>query len=176
MNTNVMETWIEECFKPRPNAFFNKKSLLILDSMSSHKDEGIKDILKKQHETTLAVIPGGMTKKLQPLDITVNRVFKTHVRQEWEDWMCEGLHSYTESGKMRRATFAEVCGWVIRSWAAVKTTTITNGFKKAGIISGEEEPEDEEAAPERSTDLDEEMLALFQSDSEDEDFEGFTDV
>ena len=78
---------------------------------------------------------------------------------------------------MQWATFAEVCGWVICSWAAVKTTTIINGFKKAGIISGEDGTEDEKATPEHSSaDFDEELFVLFQSHSKDEDFEGFPDV
>ena len=77
---------------------------------------------------------------------------------------------------MHQATFAEVCGWVICSWAAVKTTitTIINGFKKAGIISGQDETEDEEAISDHSSaELDKEFFALFQTHSEDEDFEGF---
>ena len=49
--------------------------------------------------------------------------------------MSKGNHSFTETGKMRRATHAEVCNWVIRAWIAVKVKAIMNDFRKAGITS-----------------------------------------
>ena len=155
----------------RPNAFFDKTAMLVLDSMTSHKDEEVRRLFKTQHDTILAVIPGGLTKKLQPLDITVNRVFKLHIRESWEQWMAEGLHTYTKTGKMRRATHAEVCNWVLEAWKAVKVSTIVNGFIKATIINGEED--DDEVPDVRDANLDPEIAALFDSDSEDEDFDGF---
>ena len=104
--------------------------------------------------------------------------------------MCDGLHSYTASGRMRRATYSDVCGWVIRSWQAVKSSTIINGFKKAGIISDvatqeeetvehsrtDVETQEEEIVEHSRTELNDDLLALFHSDSEDEDFDGFADA
>ncbi len=72
---------------------------------------------------------------------------------------------------MRRATFADVSGWVLRAWAAVKPSTIVNGFKKAQIIKGEEVAVEEEPDRQQPTDLD--CSTMFHSDSEEEDFEGF---
>ena len=110
-------------------SFFDRTSPLIFDSFSAHIDEDVRNTFKKEHKTTTAVIPGGLTKKLQPLDISVNRSVKNHIRAEWEKWMSEGLHTFTKTRKMRRATHAEVRDWVIRAWRAVKTTSITNGFR-----------------------------------------------
>jgi len=162
-------------------SFFDRTSLLILDSFSAHIDEGVRSTFKNEHKTTTAVIPGGLTKKLQPLDISVNRSFKNHVRAEWEKWMSEGIHTFTETGKMRRATHAEVCDWVVRAWRAVTVTSITNGFRKAGITgcaedraSGESSDEEEmESATALDPVLDAELIDLFNSDTEDEDFNGF---
>ena len=83
--------------------------------------------------------------------------------------MAEGLHTYTATGRMRRATHAEVCRW------AVKPSTIVNGFIKAKIIRGaeEEEREDQDQDAGDAEGLREELVALFCSDSEDSDFEGF---
>ena len=175
MNRDVMEEWAEKCYRGRPDAFFKKTAMLVLDSMTAHKDEHIRKVFKTDHDTILGVIPGGLTKKLQPLDITVNRVFKLHIRQAWEDWMSEGLHTYTATGRMRRATHAEVCEWVLSAWKAVKPSTIVNGFIKAKIIRGaeEEEQEDQEQDAGDAEGLREELAALFCSDSEDSDFEGF---
>ena len=85
--------------------------------------------------------------------------------------MADGLHTYTATGKMWRATHAEVCDWVLHAWKAVKPSTITNGFIKAKIISGVEEEDVSDV--EDSAYLDDELAALFNSDSEDSDFEGF---
>jgi hypothetical protein len=40
----------------------------------------------------MAVIPGGLTKKLQPLEITGNKPFKDQLRAKWENWMIGGSH------------------------------------------------------------------------------------
>ena len=125
----------EKVWRPRRVSFFDRTSLLILDSFSAHIDEGVRNTFNTEHKTTTAVIPGGLTKKLQPLDISVNWSFKNHVRKEWEEWMSRGIHTFTETGKMRRTTHTEVCNWVIQAWKEVKVTAIMNGFRKAGITS-----------------------------------------
>ena len=116
------------------------------------------------------------------LDISVNRSFKNHVREEWEKWMSEGIHTFTETGKMRRAT--QVCNWVIQVWKEVKVTAIMNGFRKAGIASvpsagqdgvsdASEIRDDEQSTATLHPVLDAQLIDLFHSDSEDEALDGF---
>lgn len=64
--------------------FFESHALLILDSMSAHHLGSVKEECKKM-PTMLAVIPGGLIKILQPLDLTMNRSFKNEVRKLWEE-------------------------------------------------------------------------------------------
>ena len=71
-----MAMWGEKVWRARPVSFFDRTSLLSFDSFSAHIDEGVRNNFKTEHKTTTAVIPGGLTKKLQPLDISVNRSFK----------------------------------------------------------------------------------------------------
>ena len=67
MDRDGMAVWGEKVW-----SFFYRTSLLIFDSFSVHIDEDVRKTFKNEHKTTTAVIPGGLTKKLQPLDISVN--------------------------------------------------------------------------------------------------------
>ena len=143
--------WGEKVWRARPVSFFDRTSLLIIDSFSAHINEGNWNNFKTEHKTTSAIIPGGLTKKLQLLDISVNQSFKNHIREDWEKWMSEGIHRFTATG-MRQATHEEVCNWVICAWRAVKVTSITNGFKKAGIanVLGGSEDGESDASSDKS--------------------------
>ncbi len=139
----------------------------------------------KRTNSIPAVIPGGTTKYLQPLDISVNGAFKVALRVEWQAWMTSSEKSFTKTGCMRRATFAQVCQWILTAWSSVKKSTITNGFRKAGLLRDEEDStssratrdeSDIESDNERETEkvCDEVILRLFNSDTEEDDFSGFS--
>ncbi|KAF4794609.1 hypothetical protein TURU_099141 [Turdus rufiventris] len=103
--------------------------------MRAHRTERVKDIVKKM-KSELAVIPGGMTKELQPLDIGIICSFKAKVQLLWEKWMMKGEHSYTKTGRLRRASYATACQWILSAWGKVTATTIIRGFAEADIIPG----------------------------------------
>ena len=188
---------MSECYGKRPAGFFRQhKAMLVCDSMRAHITEGSKEAVKLTN-SIMAVIPGGTTKYLQPLDISVNRPFKIHIREEWEKWMSEGEKSFTKTGRMRKATFAQVTAWVKNAWNKVKIQTIVNGFVKAELIrpptmdaprddpsqvqgtsSGACAREVENTSSESENEMDQEMLPasilqLFVSDTEESDFSGF---
>ena len=54
------------------------RSLLILDSFKGHMVDPVKHHFQEKN-IHLAVIPGGLTSKLQPLDVAVNKSFKAKV-------------------------------------------------------------------------------------------------
>ena len=60
-----------------------EKALLVLDSMRAHITDNVKAFIKSTNSIP-AAIPGGTTKDLQPLDISVNRAFKVALRVQWE--------------------------------------------------------------------------------------------
>ena len=71
-----MSDWLREVYVKRPDGFFhNSPSLLIYDSMHIHLTNAVKAQVKKTN-LELAIIPGGLTKELQPLDIGANRSFE----------------------------------------------------------------------------------------------------
>lgn len=183
MDETMMNDWLDSCYVKRPGGFFKTAtSLLVLDSMTAHKCESVKDHLKKM-KSKISIIPGGLTKLLQPLDIAVNKSFKDHLRAIWENWMVDGEHSFTKTGRMRRATYAEVSNWVLQAWSKVKVSSITNGFVKSEMLppntlqlpmeidsDDNDEDDDHLTATELAT-----LAELFHDDTEDEDFDGFSD-
>ena len=75
INQEMLTACLDSVWRKRKNSFFYKKSLLIFDSARSHITDEIKKTVKKYSE--IKVIPGGLTKKLQPLDLSVNKSFKS---------------------------------------------------------------------------------------------------
>ena len=63
-----------------------KEACLIYDSFKTHLMESIKKRLKDVN-TDVAIIPGGLTGQLQPLDVSINKPFKEKVRVLWSNWM-----------------------------------------------------------------------------------------
>ena len=132
MTEDMMKDWINTVYVKRPGGFFAaKKALLVCDSMKAHKTESIKAHLKKKN-SLIAVIPG-LIKLLQPLDISINKPFKDRLRAMWEHWMVQDDHSFTKTGRQRRASYAQIAEWEVKAWAKITSTAITNGFRKAQL-------------------------------------------
>uniref|UniRef100_K7FHE8 HTH CENPB-type domain-containing protein n=1 Tax=Pelodiscus sinensis TaxID=13735 RepID=K7FHE8_PELSI len=128
MNTDVIKTWSDSCFRAQKGGFFNPKSLLVLDSLAAHKESSVQKLLNSVG-AYIVIIPGGLTSKLQPLDVAVNHPFKCFIREEWDNWMRNGEYIFTAAGQQRRATYLEV----LATWDRVKLATIRNGFCKCEI-------------------------------------------
>ena len=188
MNETLMKTGLTECYGKRPGGFFHRnKAMLVLDSMKAHITDTVKEAIRSTNSIP-AVIPGGTTKYLQPLDISVNRAFKVALRVEWETWMTSGEKSFTKTGRMRRASFAEVCQWILTAWGKVKQSTIVNSFRKAELLYVADDREatsssqqdsdssdsEKEAGVSDAAIAEEAVLLLFNSDTEDEAFSGFS--
>ena len=70
--------WIENIWTMR-SPFSKPQSLLVMDLFSAHITDSAKQHLIEQ-KTNMAIIPGGLTARLQPLDVAINRSFKAKVR------------------------------------------------------------------------------------------------
>ena len=83
MNEDEMLWWIENVWNLRSRTSVDPRSLLVLDSFAGH----ITDIVKRrfsEKNTNLAVIPSGLTSKVQPLDVAINKSFKARVRYTYK--------------------------------------------------------------------------------------------
>lgn len=77
--------------------------------------------------------------------------------------MCHWETSFTNTGRMRRASHQTVAQWVKDSWNAVLDRIIISGFIKAEILDMPEQPtEDEEMPLDDDDDLQLALAILFQ--------------
>ena len=49
--------------------------------------------------------------------------------------MTEGEHTFTKTGRQRRATYATICQWIVDAWANASVSTVVRAFTKARIIT-----------------------------------------
>lgn len=91
--------WIKEVWNQRPGALRRPKALLVWDMFRSHLVENVRQALHDSN-TDIAVIPGGLTSVLQPLDVCLNKPFKDAMRSRWNQWMVSGDKSLTPAGKI----------------------------------------------------------------------------
>ena len=132
MNEEEMIWWIENIWSKRSQRGSNPRSLLVLDSFSAHKTEVVKKRLREK-KTNIAIIPGRLTFKLQPLDVSLNKPFKAKVRNQYNHWMSEAIKEYTPSGKIKRPSYSLVATWIKESWEAMDINMIRHSFKCCGI-------------------------------------------
>ena len=83
MDATLMERWIKEIYLKHTKC---KKALLIMDTFRAHCTEKVINLLSKHH-SSVALIPGGCTSKLQPLDVSLNKPFKQVCRQEFSAYL-----------------------------------------------------------------------------------------
>ncbi|CAB4399489.1 unnamed protein product [Rhizophagus irregularis] len=141
MNENEMLYWIENIWTKRERVS-NPQSSLVLDSFSAHIVDSVKRCFGEKN-TNIAVIPGGLTSRLQPLDVSVNKSFKTKMRRNYNEWMAEVVKELTPAGNLKKPSYETVAKWVRDSWNAVDVNLIQKSFKCCGISNKRDGTEDD---------------------------------
>ncbi|GFX70296.1 pogo transposable element with KRAB domain [Trichonephila clavipes] len=128
-----------------------------------HLTDNTKKLLTECN-TDIAVISGGLTSLVQPLDMCINKPFKQNLKRQWNTCMLEGEKSFTKGGEMRHASLEIVCEWIIKAWNEIKPGLIQKSFKKSSISNSLDETEDDYLFMEQSnsdgendTDFDEDI-------------------
>lgn len=105
-----MKLWIDKVWSRRPGGLLKKPALLVWDHFRDHRTDLAKRKVK-QLKTQLAVIPGGLTCQLQPLDVSVNKSFKGFMKK-LNKWMQSSDFEVTFIERRKRTTITHVCEWV----------------------------------------------------------------
>ena len=188
MDESGVKIWIEKVWRARPGGFANTQSLLVWDSFSAHLTDTVKQQLR-ENKTATAVIPGGLTRLVQPLDVCLNKPFKDRLREKWMTWMMSGEKTFTPGGQLRAASLVTVCQWVKESWQELSKEMVERSFKKCGISNAQDgteddlvwEEEEDSSQVEEEPDCDvyddritpEQWQELFGESDDEEEFHGF---
>ena len=95
MTEELFLDWIGKVWGPYAKNF--SRSLLILDQFSVHRSDKVKKELSKLN-TDVLFIPAGMTARLQPLDIYVNKPLKAIMQKQWEIYLSSDFVKKNKNG------------------------------------------------------------------------------
>lgn len=176
---DLIKYWVDKCFSTRPGVFSSKRSLLVVDSMVIHKKETFQNYIGKVG-AHVAIIPNGLTSKLQPLNIAVSRPFKAHLKRGLEEWM----KSEPNSSGCSKSTCPQVCKLVASAWDSITAEMICSGFEEAricqcdglyaNVVVKTADKEEDDILPEVTKELFQEVQECFDECIEcSSDFEGF---
>ena len=134
----IMIFWIRKMWNC--GMFFDqgqkRSKLLVYDEHRAQTTEKVRDILKRECNTTVALVPPGATSKVQPLDVAFNAEFKKAVDRQATEHLA-GSPELFATGKVtasdRRILFTK---WVGQAWQETSRRlkeTVIRSFVKCGI-------------------------------------------
>ena len=175
MDADLMKQWIQEIWLKYTG---RKNALLVMDSFSAHCTEEIQDLLSRNN-TDIALIPGGCTSKLQPLDVSLNRPFKSICRSEFAKFCRSQLSTATDpANRLKTASKQEVLNWLQKAQAYLTfdSPMVAGSFKVTGISTAANGSEDHLI---RNPAIQPQQQDLHEDSEEDpfeEDFDPFIDL
>ena len=112
--------------------------MLVMDDASMHKLDVIKQRIN-DWETSISMIPGGLTRYLQLLDVSINKPFKDELIKKYTDYWMETKNSNAKVSQN------DLINWVWEVWycKSLYLNMIRKSFKAAGITLNLDGSEDE---------------------------------
>ncbi len=130
ITSDLTERWLKSTYLP---SIKSSSDILVMDSFSGHISRRVKQFCREK-SARIAVIPGGCTAHLQPLDISVNRSFKAGVRAKWKAWLGSKFASLpADANRLNAMSLGELTRALSTVWDEVDPQVIINGFRKAEI-------------------------------------------
>ena len=132
-NQKIMEQWLKVYFNrsstPLPTSA-SRPTLLIMDSFRAHLTETMRSACR-QANVRQAIIPGGMTIFLQPLDLVVNKSFKCLLKRWYHQNSQAVLSGYDRAVHRSKQNFSidvftKACHY---AWNLVSPSIIRSGFR-----------------------------------------------
>ena len=138
--THIMKKWLNKVWIPYVNKINPEdgQGLMIIDSAPSHIKPSLLEYINKKKQKYV-LIPPGMTRVLQPLDVSINGPFKRYMKNLYID---ECIRNKDINMKISRE---QILKWILEIWhdeSKIKKINVENSFKYCGIsnsLNGEED-------------------------------------
>ena len=124
VDKDIFKFWLHNIWFKYNKLHSKKKSLLILDRATSHYYENISDDFKR-NEGNYILIPPGLTRFLQPLDISINFPFKNALKKIYINFNLFKMNS-------EKAKPEDIINFIYEIWYdnnEIKPETIIKSFK-----------------------------------------------
>ena len=112
-----------------------KKAGILFDSYPAHTNSTVTGSLKQHYNTTVGVVPGGMTPLLQGIDTHINKSLKTDIKKKYRDFMRNGVVELTRGGNKKGPGYQLLVDWCSEAWAAIDKDLIIRSFVQNGITN-----------------------------------------
>lgn len=137
MDDFLMSRYIDEIWKPYIENTSYSESILCLDSFKAHISVS-SEVKLRTNKIHASVIPGGCTSVLQPLDVCLNKPFKSLLRHSWQNYMLsetEKLEKQNLKDKIPPPSRQVIVNWVEDAWISIKSRkdAIAKSFLVTGI-------------------------------------------
>lgn len=132
-NTDLMLKQLNEDIAPRLDG---QSALIVLDCVAFHKTEPVKQKIQAELASTMGMVPPGCTPCCQPLDVSFNYPYKSHIADfidEYEEQIDPSFtHIWTTSE--RRVLLTKAVGYAKRQMETEHgRDIIKRSFKATGI-------------------------------------------
>ncbi len=119
-------------------------ALVIFDTFKGHKGEEM-DSLLMENNILSVIVPSNCTDLLQPLDLSVNKPLKDHLRRSFQTWYSDQVSKQLQEGKepedIKVATRLSImkpvsARWIISAYDYLcsQSEIVIGGFSAAGIV------------------------------------------
>lgn len=102
MTTELFKVYLDKVIKKRVGGIFSPQTLVLLDQATSHKVADVEMI----PNCNGLLLPAGCTSLVQPLDVVINKPFKSYMRRQWKAWfeVPEEQQELTKKGNRKRVS------------------------------------------------------------------------
>ena len=111
-------------------------ALVLFDHFKAQLTERVLNILDF-HNILVIDVPANCTDRLQPLDVSVNKSIKHHLKESFQEWYANEVHKQQGKQVDLKLSVLKPLGakWFIHAFQHVQVhkLIITNGFDEAGI-------------------------------------------
>ena len=114
---------LENVWGRHPGALLNPPLILCLDAFQGHLADEIKNKMHRL-KSELVVIPAGMRSAFQPLDVSVNKPFKTRLSEQYDCWISDHDRELTASGKTEHAPPHVAACWALSARTSIPAESV----------------------------------------------------